>query len=121
VEGFKAQPVPHTDKGNDAEGDTFLLYLKAEQETYRGVPLADVVPGMKMLGNRGCLVVSSEDAQKLSLKRHSTVNITWNGFCVQVPVKASSMVNPGVIHLKAASDMPFTVSPCTVQLRRNDE
>ncbi len=100
---------------------SFLLYHKVEQESYRGVALSDMVSGMRMLGNRGYLLVNTDDARRLGLEEDGTVNVGWNGLYLQFPVRTSATVNSGVLQLLAMEQVPFPTNPCAVQLRRNNE
>ncbi len=121
-EDGRREPVPGSkDLETGRAESTFLLYYKAEQEAYRGVPLSRVVPGMRSIGNRGYLLVNAEDADKLGLKDDGTAHVGWNGLYLQFPVRRSAAINPGILHLLAVDQVPFTDNPCAVQLRRNNE
>ncbi len=121
AETHRRKPITEAAETGQPGGQSFLLYCKAEQEYFRGLPLSEVVPGMKLLGNRGYLLVNTEDAQKLGLEEDGTADIGWTGLYLQFPVRRSPTVNSGILHLLAAEQLPFTTNPCAVQLRRNNE
>jgi formate dehydrogenase major subunit/formate dehydrogenase alpha subunit len=105
-----------------ATGDyPFLLYRKSGFETYRGMPLAELVPGMRQIGDRGYLLVNSRDAAGLGVEEGGVVDVASDGFCIPLPVRTSAMVSEGVVHLVGAPEAPFAVNPCPVRLRRNNE
>lgn len=99
----------------------FLLFWKPDQDRYRGVALAEVVEGMKLIGNRGRLVVSHEDALRLGVTRGETVNVSSNGYEAEFPVAISTIAVPGTVHLLSAATVQFDANPCPVQIRRNHE
>jgi formate dehydrogenase major subunit len=99
----------------------FLLFWKPDQDSYRGVALAEVVEGMKLIGNRGRLVVSHEDALRLGVTRGETVNVSSNGYDAEFPVAISTIAVPGTVHLLSAATVQFGANPCPVQIRRNHE
>jgi formate dehydrogenase (NADP+) alpha subunit len=106
--------------GEDRKG-AYLLYHKREIETYRGLPLSEVVPGMKQIGNRGYVLVNTKDAAELGVKDNGQIDIGWNGRYLQFPVHTSSAVNSGILHLMAGERAPFGIDPCPVDVRRTDE
>ena len=105
------------------EGDDypFLLYCKGEIDTYRGMPLAELVPGMRQIGDRGYLLVNTDDAAHLGLDGEGVVDVGCDGLSVAVPVRSSPSVNEGVCLLIGAAESPFTANPCLCRLRRNNE
>jgi predicted molibdopterin-dependent oxidoreductase YjgC len=116
------EAVAEQQETEQAKGEfPFLLYYRREQETYRGVPLAEVVSGMRLLSNRGYLLVNADDALRLGLENEATANVGWNGLYLRFPVRTSANVSAGILHLMAAQELPFSANPCAVQLRRNDE
>jgi anaerobic selenocysteine-containing dehydrogenase len=114
-----SRPAAHAGEAN--EEYPFLLYCKPELETYRGLPLAEAVPGMKRIGQRGYLLINTEDATKLGLEENGLVDVGSDGFCLPLPIRMSPAINAGIVHLVAEGHVPFTANPCPVRLRRNNE
>ena len=110
-----------TERGGDGHSP-FLLYYKAELETYRGLPLGEAVPGMKQIGDRGYLLVSQGDAARLRLGERGTAEVGCDGRYLAFPVRTSSALGEGVLLLIGREDRaPFKGNPCSVDLRRADE
>lgn len=99
----------------------FLLYWKVDQDSYRGIPLAEVVTGMKVLSDRGYLVINTEDACKIGVSDNQTVIMSSDGTSLEFAVKTSSETSLGIVHLMSLCRLPFTGNPCAVQIRRNNE
>lgn len=99
----------------------FLLYWKLDQEGYRGVPLAEVVTGMKVLGDRGYLVINSEDAVRIGVADNQTVTMSCDGTNLTFAVRTSAETGLGTAHLISQCAVPFTGNPCAVQIRRDNE
>ncbi len=121
VDAKAVEKAAGREKRRAASDEQFLLYCKSELETYRGIPLAEVVVGMKQIANRGYLLVNADDAVKLGLEENCTVDVSSNGVKVQFPVRTSAAVGSGVLHLLSPEKAPFTDNPSMVQLRRNNE
>lgn len=114
-----------TKKAAKAKGVTskhpFLLYWKMDQDSYRGIPLAEVVTGMKALGNRGFLVVNAEDALRMGVADNQTVTMSSDGASAEVCVRISTDIGLGTVHMISQHTASFAGNPCAVQIRRIDE
>jgi len=99
----------------------FLLYWKIDQDSYRGIPLAEVVTGMKSIGNRGYLIINSEDAIKIGVADNQTVTMSSDGVSLEFAVRTSADTSVGTVHLLSRCSVPFSGNPCAVQIRRNNE
>jgi NADH dehydrogenase/NADH:ubiquinone oxidoreductase subunit G len=108
------------ERGRDGQ-NPYLLYYKAELETYRGLPLAEAVPGMKQIGDRGHLLVNRGDADRLGLGDNGTAEVGCDGRYLVCPVRTSSALGEGVLLLIGGDRAPFEGNPCRVDLRRTDE
>ena len=114
-----------TKKMPKAKGSTlthpFLLYWKIDQDSYRGIPLAEAVTGMKAIGNRGYLIINAEDATRIGVDDNQTVTMSSNGSSLEFAVRTSVDTSVGTVHLVSQCSVPFTGNPCAVQIRRNNE
>ena len=109
------------ERGGDGQSP-YLLYYKAEMETYRGSPLGEAVPGMNQIGDRGYLLVNQGDAARLGLGERGTAEVGRDGRYLAFPVRISSALGEGVLLLIGGEDRaPFSGNPCSVDLRRTDE
>jgi NADH dehydrogenase/NADH:ubiquinone oxidoreductase subunit G len=119
--GPKQGVSPSSRSRGDGGESLFLLYCKAELETYRGMPLPQIVPGMGRIGNRGCLMINTDDAARLGLAENGLVHVGSDGVALQFPVRVSTAIVAGTVHLIAGGESPFLANPCQVRLRRDDE
>jgi NADH dehydrogenase/NADH:ubiquinone oxidoreductase subunit G len=114
-----------TKKISKAKGSSsthpFLLYWKVDQDSYRGIPLAEVVTGMKAIGNRGYLVINSQDAVRIGVVDDQTVTMSSDGTSLECAVRTSVDAGPGTVHLVSQCAVPFAGNPCAVEIRRNNE
>jgi NADH dehydrogenase/NADH:ubiquinone oxidoreductase subunit G len=99
----------------------FLLYWKTDQDSYRGIPLAEVVTGMKSLGDRGYLVINSEDALRMGVADNQTVAMSSDGSSAEFCVRTSADTGLGTVHLISRHGEAFAGNPCAVQIRRINE
>ena len=122
--------APPTKKGEakkaaKAKGATskhpFLLYWKMDQDSYRGIPLAEVVTGMKALGNRGYLMINAEDALRMGVADNQNVTMSSDGASAEFCVRTSTDIGLGTAHLISRHTENFAGNPCAVQIRRIDE
>ena len=112
-DGARRQAVSSGSPARGGSGDVpFLLYCKAELDAYRGLPLADLVPGMKQIGNRGCLMINTDDAERLGLAENGLVDVGSDGLALRFPVRVSAAVCAGTVHLIAGGESPFLTNPC---------
>lgn len=99
----------------------FLLYWKIDQDAYRGIPLAEVVTGMRVIGNRGYLIINTDDAVRIGVADNQTVIMSSDGTSAEFCVRTSADTGMGTVHLVSPCAVSFTGNPCAVQIRRDNE
>ena len=118
--GAPQEAAPGRPKRGEGDGhNPYLLYCKAELETYRGLPLSDAVAGMRQIGNWGHLLFNPDDAARLGLREGNTAEVGSDGLKLRFPVRTSLAVGEGVLLLVTAEKPPFGANPCYVDVKEH--